>query len=541
MPAARFARLFDASGAWAAGVLGRMLFAVLVAAPVAALLVAAGQGLARDGLAALATMWPGVRRTLVLAHSIAFAGAVASGTMLAGTLIALGTWHRGARAAAVLQWGVWSLAALPPYVHALAWSAFAHGARLGLQAAGIAVATPSGWTAAFWVESMAMLPLATALAGLALASIERPLLEAARTQRADDTVWWRIALPLAAPMLAAGTGVLFVLVLTDYSVPSLFGLTTYPLEVFAEFSASNDPIRALAVAVPALAVGAAVLVFLQAALRDAASRPARDDRPWHAPPQWSPPIALAQRLALALLAAACTVLLASLLIEIGSPAHFVDTLVAARAEIGVSLRVAAGTALVCLPPAVAMAGALQRQGPRGAAGWAWVTVPFAIPAPLQGVGLVALWNRPLGVELYGTEAMLVLAGAARFAPIAALLVLAQMRRVDPALVDAARLLRPGALRTLLSIRLPLLAPGLLAAFGATFALTLGELGASLIVTPPGSATLTLRIYNYLHFGALQDVAALCLVLVAVAALVGFLALSLARAWARLCGDTGART
>jgi len=60
------------------------------------------------------------------------------------------------------------------------------------------------------------------------------------------------------------------------------------------------------------------------------------------------------------------------------------------------------------------------------------------------------------------------------------------------------------------VRLPLLLPGLLAGASLVFALTLGELGATLIVAPPGQSTLTLRIYNYLHYGASDVVAGLCL-------------------------------
>jgi len=44
------------------------------------------------------------------------------------------------------------------------------------------------------------------------------------------------------------------------------------------------------------------------------------------------------------------------------------------------------------------------------------------------------------------------------------------------------------------------------------ALTAAELGATLIVAPPGRATLTMRIYNYLHYGGTDEAAALCLLM-----------------------------
>ncbi|MFN2114961.1 MAG: ABC transporter permease subunit, partial [Anaerolineae bacterium] len=103
-----------------------------------------------------------------------------------------------------------------------------------------------------------------------------------------------------------------------------------------------------------------------------------------------------------------------------------------------------------------------------------------------------------------------LAGLARFTPFAAVIVAAQMRRIDPLLIEAARVHGDGGLRSLVAVRLPLLLPGLAAAACVTVALTLGELGATLLVTAPGDQTLTMRIYNYLHYGASDAVAGLCL-------------------------------
>ena len=44
-------------------------------------------------------------------------------------------------------------------------------------------------------------------------------------------------------------------------------------------------------------------------------------------------------------------------------------------------------------------------------------------------------------------------------------------------------------------------------------LSAGELAATLIVIPPGQETLTLRIYNFLHYGSPEAVAGLSLFLV----------------------------
>jgi len=183
---------------------------------------------------------------------------------------------------------------------------------------------------------------------------------------------------------------------------------------------------------------------------------------------------------------------------------------AASREIGNGLGVAAAAGALSIPLTYSTARLLAGGGRGSSMLWLATLAPLALPAPLIGIGLVSLWNRPAGAAVYGSAAMPVLAALARFAPLAALLGAAFIRRLDPALEEAARVFSP-RLPALARVSLPLLRPGLLAAGGVVFALTLGEIGATLIVIPPGMQTLSIRIYNYLHYGATETVSALCLV------------------------------
>jgi iron(III) transport system permease protein len=100
----------------------------------------------------------------------------------------------------------------------------------------------------------------------------------------------------------------------------------------------------------------------------------------------------------------------------------------------------------------------------------------------------------------------------RLAPFAAIVIAAMLKRIDPGVLDAGRLLmKPG--RFWRRVLLPLTGPALIVGFGLVAALSLSELGATLIVVPPGSSTLTIRIYNMLHYGASDEVAGLSFLLV----------------------------
>ena len=519
--------------------LGALVYVGLVAAPLLALLGAALSGLSAGRWDWLALALPQGRRLGLLAQSFGLAAGVAAGGMFVGLLVALQLWQWRSPVASRLRWAFLLLAPLPPAIHALAWSNLAATFNQFLRHQGLAELPFRGWGASWWVQVMALLPIAIGLALVGLESVDSDLVEAGRLLQPDLRSLARVSLPLAAPALLAGGALLFLLSLVDYAIPSLYQVNVYALEIFADFSANNQAGRALILALPLLAATVAAISLAQSRLRPAALDPSWRQRFPSVPPRWPFWFAILQRLALLILLVQALVPLGSLIALTGSWAQFRAALEPAGSEIRFSLGVALLTGLLCLIPAAALARSALR---RGRSGWLWwlaMTVPLAVPAPLVGIGLIAVWNRPVGVGVYGTWMMPVLAALARFTPLAAVIIAASMRRLNPTLIEAARLLESNRWRTWLLVQLPLLAPGLLAAAGLVICLTLGELGATLLVVPPGQATLTLRIYNFLHYGASDTVAGLSLVLTLLVLFCSGLAALALAGWNRLAGN-GAR-
>jgi iron(III) transport system permease protein len=144
---------------------------------------------------------------------------------------------------------------LPPSIHALAWMAAVQGLNTLLASLGMPEIRLMGWAATLWVQFMALLPLAVGICLVGLHTLDPDALEAGEMLAPGLQVLGQVILPLAAPMLAAGTGFLFLLTLVDHSVPGLFGVNTYALDIYAEFSASSQPGRALLLALPCLVMG----------------------------------------------------------------------------------------------------------------------------------------------------------------------------------------------------------------------------------------------------------------------------------------------
>jgi len=104
----------------------------------------------------------------------------------------------------------------------------------------------------------------------------------------------------------------------------------------------------------------------------------------------------------------------------------------------------------------------------------------------------------------------------RFLPFTLQVLISSMKQFHPHLEEAALLASGSFLRRIRYIVLPIIKPGIVTGWFVAFALSLGELETSLLVVPPGNATLTMRIYTLLHYGASKVVAALCIILILIA-------------------------
>lgn len=458
---------------------------------------------------------------MLFVRTLLYSLAVALTCFLAGGLAGSALWLWRGRRARVLRWLLLILAPLPPYIHGLAWSSLVGAVNRQLRTVGLVEIPFRGMLASWWVESMALLPIAAGIALIGFLMIDREQLEAASLEGSSSR-WIRdVVIPLVLPVLAAGSGVVFILSLVDYSVPSLFQMNVYAMEIFADFSASNDEARAFLLGLP---LWLAAMAALGLVLRGERGWSAMEENLPKQPLQLPAWLRAAQRFSVVVLLAHILVPLVSQVLLVGSLEALFRAVSDAAGEIRVSLLVAAASSLLAVPLVFTAWKLFMNARWKG---WRLlVFAPITLPASLMGIGLVTLWNSLLRTGIYGTLAMPVLASTARFVPFAVLLASAQMSSIREELFESARIYQGRWVERIVRIDLPLYAPGLAAAAALVFILAIGELGATLIVAPPGRGTLTMRIYNYLHYGASDMVAGLCLAVTLVTVTFGLAAVFL---------------
>lgn len=157
------------------------------------------------------------------------------------------------------------------------------------------------------------------------------------------------------------------------------------------------------------------------------------------------------------------------------------------------------------------AQALRRRGRRVID--ALFLLPVAVPSVVVGLSLlVAFSQRPL--LLNGTPQIVIIAHAVLVTAFAHQSVTAALARLDPAYEQSAAGLGAGPWYVLRRVKLPLLLPSLSAAGGLCFALSMGELSATMMLYPPDWLPLPVKIFAATDRGALFAGAALAVLLMA---------------------------
>lgn len=444
------------------------------------------------------------RHHRLLLTSFLYAGIAALLAMVLGLPIALGLARSRLIGARWLRFVSFLPLAVPGYVMVAAWVeslAWVSGARLSAYNLPFAA----------WVTALQLFPLVTwaVISGATTFSTEAE--EEALTETSALGVVVRVTLPMLAPATAAGAILVFLLAFTQFEIPDLLSVRTYPVEIFAEFSSSYDVGRAALLSFPQLIVCLAVLVAESRMIYRLELTTADTAEPFvllnsahcrAALSVWS----------WATILLALLVPLLSLLRRAGTGHVCATVLKANTCQLGNTFLVAGVSAvvgtLIALGPAylAARGRGVVRHGVRLVS-----LLPIAIPGSIFGVGLIRLANRPLLESwLYSTTAVVVLGVAARAMPFAVKLlesgfVAAGAATEETALVDGA------SWRTRLSKVLGTsLVPSLTAAFFVVYILAAGEVAVTVLVRPPGGDTLSVTAFSLMHYGHTPEVAALCL-------------------------------
>ncbi|MEU2787762.1 ABC transporter permease subunit [Streptomyces sp. NPDC007100] len=184
-----------------------------------------------------------------------------------------------------------------------------------------------------------------------------------------------------------------------------------------------------------------------------------------------------------------------------------------------SLLTAVAASLSALAAGAWAALAAQRLGPRARRVLDGLfMLPVAVPSVVVGLSLLVAFSQP-PLLLNGTPQIVVVAHTVLVTAFAYQSVTAALARLDPAYEQSAASLGARPAYVLWRVKLPLLLPSLTAAAGLCFALSMGELSATMMIYPPDWMPLPVQIFATTDRGSLFAGAALAVALMAATLLV----------------------
>jgi iron(III) transport system permease protein len=512
-------------------------------------------GLAALALAVLAPLaWADERTAHLAANTLLLAAATVALSVPLGSAIAFALARTDLPGRRLYGWLLTGFLFLPLCVQAGAWQA-AFGFEGWYTLWQASPAWLDGWRGAIWVHAVAALPWVVLIVATGLMTVERELEELALLDAGAAAVAWRVTLRRSAG--AIGVAALWVAVTTaaEMAVTDFFQVRTYAEELYTQFALGDVPladaddsadatgplglppgvVRGMA-ASAWMAVAALVLMAGLAPMTRVVSvgRPLVFRwRRW----RW-----LAAGIAWTLASMLLLLPLASLTWKAGI---VVDQTTAGRVRswslakcaamvLGSQTRVtgtgdwrlrpetadsllidgAAATAAVVL--AFPLAWLARRPSARARLVLAAVAGLLAVPGPVVGLAIIAALNRPDHpwlIWLYDrTLAAPCLAATVHALPLAVLVLWPALRALPEESLENAAVDGAGWWARLTRVVLPRQRAALAVAWLVSFAWSLGELDASLLVAPPGVQTLAVHIFGLLHFGVEDQVAGICLAL-----------------------------
>jgi iron(III) transport system permease protein len=376
------------------------------------------------------------------------------------------------------------------------------------------------------VLTLVLYPYVYVLGRGAFLEQSRDTMEAARTLGLSHArAITRVALPLARPALAAGAALAVMEALADFGAVNLLNYRAMTDAIYRVWYGAFDQTAALQLATILLGLTLA-LIALERLLRGRARYHGALARGDAVVPRRLRGVraGLAAALPSLLLALVLVLPVAQLAVWAVQSAAEGASLHALGRQAFVSLVLASIAALLAAAAAtVIVYGRRTRPSRIGAVSARLGALGYAVPGTVVAVAVytpLAWLDRRfagggLGLVFTGTILGLLVAYLARFQALALFSVDARMRRVDPALDDAARSLGADANRVLADVHLPLLWPGMVTAALLVFVEVMKELPATALLRPLGGDTLAVGVWEATRDSRFDAAALPALLIVAV--------------------------
>ena len=371
------------------------------------------------------------------------------------------------------------------------------------------------------VETMYLFPFVFIQVSGALERMDPTLEESARISGADlFTITRRITIPLVLPSILSGSLLIMLYSMAHFGTVAVLGVETgiynIPTLIYEKIhqsAGSFDSIRSATVLATVLVLTAALILWLQnrilskgryQIIAGKSFRPTELKlRAWRVPLF----ILCVAYIAFTIVLPTVTIFLVGALKTYGLPftaanltlsnyRHILFEWDLTRDAIWNSISLGLSAALITMFAGVIISYVIVKMKVRGKGMLEFLgMLPFSVPGSVIALGVILAWSGKFGVNLYNTVWIILLAYIARYMAFSLKANSAALEQVHDSLVEAARASGATVWQALKDIVIPLVRPGMVAAFFLIFLPALRELTVSVLLYGPTTRTIGVAIYT----------------------------------------------
>ena len=369
---------------------------------------------------------------------------------------------------------------------------------------------------------MSYSPIPLLIMSASFANINSRLEEAGMLVTSRIRTTWSIIFPLVKPAFISSFVLVFVLAISEITVPSYYLVNLLPTEIFMQFTAFYNHKAAIAMG-SAICILSIILVLIEKSfLADApflAIGKRGSVRKTIALGKWKYLILLMALSYLTFVVIIPLVGLGTQAFREGMPDYLRDKSIPVgylplERELGYSmdyiykgfallkpvildslLYALLGSLLICL-----LGFMFAYRSERKKIKWMdyLLLLVFAIPSTIFGIALIKFYNRT-SLEFIYTSAFIILIGyIGKFTFVASRMIGNSIKQVPYSLEEAAKLTGANSLTRFRYIIFPLVLEGFFTAFIVCFIFCLGEMATTIVVYPPGNSLLPIKIATSMH-------------------------------------------
>ena len=342
-------------------------------------------------------------------------------------------------------------------------------------------------------------PLSMLIIGSALSNINSQLEESGFMITVRRQVVLKIILPLIKPALITSFVLVFIFSISEFSVPAFFGVKVFTTEIFTQFSAFYN--HSLAILQSTILVIICVLLLF-------AEKKHIANAPFLSIGKRGSNTKLYDLRSNKLLSHLFVV--AWLIVSIVFP-FFVLVIQAFKngtskfsqandlllPTFGNSIGLAFMGALIIVFVGFTFAYFTTRKSnTKGANVIDWLLLlVFSIPSTVYGISLIKFYNQPMLDFIYSSYAIILIGYVGKFTFISTKLIGNAIKQIPNSLDEVAQVHGITFLNRIFKILLPLILPALFVAFIISFIFSLSELGTTIMLYPPGTEIMPIKVFT----------------------------------------------